>query len=114
MTFNKAFRTPEEEKALEELALQELLKMTRTLKSNNVVLRTEGGNIDIARIGHWVWAEGEELKTRPDLRGILKASGYKYNGVRKAWGWSPYKYRGKRSPLALNQLAQKYGYELGR
>lgn len=107
----KTFRTPQQEKELEEKAYQELLRITGILKSAGVVLRCEGGNIDIARIGHWVWIEGEELKNRPDLRGILRVD-YKYNSIRKAWGWSPYQYRGRKSPLSLDQLAVKHGYQL--
>lgn len=105
------YMTPERERELEGQALDCLFKATKALKDAGVVLRAEGGNIDIARIGHWVWAEGEELKTLPAIRGLLKGLGFRYNGKRQAWGWSPYKYRGKRSPLELAQLAQKYGYQ---
>ena len=106
--------TPEQEKELEQAALVKLMEVTRMLKSVGVQLRCEGGNVDIARIGHWVWAEGEELKEKADIRGMLKGAGFKFSPIRKAWGWSPYKFKGKRSKLALEQLAQKYGYELAR
>lgn len=106
--------TKEQEAELERQALVKLAEVTRMLKTAGVVLRFEGGNIDIARIGHWVWAEGEELKDKADIRGMLKGAGFKFSPQRKAWGWSPYKYRGKRSNLALEQLAVKYGYELAR
>ncbi len=110
----KAFVSdPIREKELEEKALAELLKTSRVLKDAGYKLRVEGGDLDIARIGHWVWIEGEIIKTDAKLRGLIKGLGYKFNGKRVAWSWSPYTWKGKRSPLSLDQLAVKHGYSLG-
>lgn len=104
----------ENSEQLIELARNKLLEVTSYLKGKGIRLRIEGGDIDIARVGHWVWAEGDTLKDLPEVRGSLKGMGFKFSPCRKAWGWSPYKYRGKRSPLALGQLAVKHGYELAK
>lgn len=105
---------PVQLKQLEDQAVETLIKVTHWFKDQGVKLRHEGGTVDVARIGHWVWCEGEAIKDSAALRGSLKGMGFKYSPTRKAFGWSPYKYRGKRSPLELDQLAQKYGFELGR
>jgi len=94
----------EEEKRLENLAVEKLEITISQLKSKGL---KEG--INLARIGYWVWVDGEVLKTDAVLRGTIKGLGYQYSGKRLAWSWSPVKRFCRGSKDTLPQLAQKYG-----
>lgn len=109
----KQMRTPEQEKQLENEAAAYMLIVADALRAAGIKLRGESdGVVNLVRIGHWLWCDG--LKAEAKARGIVKGMGFRFAPDRLAFGWAPYKYRGKRSKLELPQLAQKYGHEVYR
>lgn len=108
----------QKDKELEEQASVKLSTVTAMMLSQGVPLKFAGGDITIARIGHWLWIESETRKTSNDypatVRGALCAAGFKWSNKRCAWSWAPYKWSGKQSKLGLDQLAVKHGYQLAR
>jgi hypothetical protein len=72
--------------------------------------------VNVVRIGHWVYVDGEVIRQSDSLRAALKSGEisslkFRYSPTRKAFAWAPYTWRGKSSKASTEQLADKYGYE---
>lgn len=108
--------TSQKDKELEAQASLKLIDVTSMMLRCLMPLKSRGGDITIARIGHWLWIESETRKSSTDYpaatRGALAAAGFKWSNKRCAWSWAPYKWSGKQSRLGLDQLAVKHGYQL--
>lgn len=106
---SKEFNSPEKLAELEAKAKEVLESMTLGFKRDDI------HGVNVVRIGHWVYVDGEVVRASEQIRTNLKTGfyGYKfrYSPKRKAFAWSPYTYRGKSSGASTEQLAEKHGYE---
>jgi hypothetical protein len=107
---SKEFNSPEKLAELEARAKEVVSNTCKFFSERNI------HGVNVVRIGHWVYVDGEIVRESEDIRTALKIgtiSGYKfrYSHKRKAFAWAPYTYKGKSSGASTEQLAEKYGYE---
>jgi hypothetical protein len=101
----------QESALLEDQAVTKMEATINVLEQYGAVFGEEG--ISIARIGSWVWIEGEALKSDAKMRGVVLGCGFKLSYQRNAYYWRA-SYNGRESKLPLNVLAAKHGYQVGR
>jgi hypothetical protein len=76
-------------------------------------------NQNVVRIGYYIYVDGDDVKSRADIRAMLKTGNiagceglkFWFNGKRKSWVWSPIPYKGKSGNKTFEELANKYGYQ---
>ena len=76
----------------------------------NTALNTIHGleGLDIEICGAWVWVTGNTKENKE----VLKAAGFKWGKVKKAWYYRPAEWKSKnRKPWSMDQIRDAYGSE---